>query len=421
MSDEHQHGPDREDDESSSGRVVEGVLEEQVADDVEALSAAQAEPFSDDEPFTDGVPAAAAASRMATELSPSSSSVRPVTHGRDVGNGGSKAEPHPGDLRRRSYQTRTRGSRRWGDVDGGGGGGGAREGSDRWRRRRRMQPARRSDFPLDDDAEVKVRDAAWILGVSEHQLRRMANEDLIPVKYRNQQGHRVFDVEQLFLHRAAMGAAMGEHGGGGAQRPGDRRSARARRQSLRRFAMAQATGSNRPRRTRGASRRTAAAGVRGAGAQRGDDNDAEARRQAQDRSALEEGVRVAEVFSLAKKGCSPADIVVATALMPEQVVKYVAAYQAMQRWESPNESATRMVNIALSRRGLPVLEAFDRPEAWVEVIRNLLLWGDEHRHTSRRHLEELEHLREITAGPETDVRLSEMVGSPEGEDDDHNE
>ncbi|MEM6962392.1 MAG: hypothetical protein AAF550_11735 [Myxococcota bacterium] len=71
-------------------------------------------------------------------------------------------------------------------------------------RRRRRRRALRTDFPEDSDADVKAADAAWILGVSVDQLRRLARENLVPVKYRDRLDHRVFDVDELFrLRRSA--------------------------------------------------------------------------------------------------------------------------------------------------------------------------------------------------------------------------
>ena len=78
--------------------------------------------------------------------------------------------------------------------------------------------AMRSDFPPGSDAEVKVRGAAWILGISEHKVRRLSNDEVLPVKRRTDDGHRFYSVDMMFLWRGRLEASealpSGAAGGG---------------------------------------------------------------------------------------------------------------------------------------------------------------------------------------------------------------
>lgn len=78
--------------------------------------------------------------------------------------------------------------------------------------------AMRSDFPPGSDAEVKVRGAAWILGISEHKVRRLSNDEVLPMKRRTADGHRLFSVDMMFLWRGRLEASealpSGVAGGG---------------------------------------------------------------------------------------------------------------------------------------------------------------------------------------------------------------
>ena len=210
--------------------------------------------------------------------------------------------------------------------------------------------------------------AAWILGVSEHKVRRLSNDRVLPVKHRTDDGHRYYSVDMMFLYRSRFEASEGWSSPGASGGAGDLHSISASSSSS--FPPPSLAGSEMPPAMR---------------------------------DSQTEGRQAAEIYALSDQDYDCRQIVMMTAIPASDVERHVADFHALGGQVLVKAESFDNVNVGLSERGI---EGIDRADA-LRGYRPLMAYGDEWRHTASLMRSELDSLR--AAVLELEHALSSMA------------